>query len=180
MLHSWKPSHTSPKNTESRRGFRAADIIVIVGAITAPIITLVAAIVAIVWFFYSLPLEVEKLVDKRLKEKEIVEKLAKTIRPSVIFDSTSRILADLGAFEYIESVNVVKYLDKESRIPVSIEVKCKKFLPLPPLLTSLDLYAYDQTVDRGPGPEFTWIYKLEPDSYSSIVRPLRFRLEVLQ
>lgn len=72
MQHSWKPSHTSPKNTESRSSFSVTDVGVIVGTIMAPIITLGASIAAIAWFFYILPLEVDKLVDKRLKDREVI------------------------------------------------------------------------------------------------------------
>jgi hypothetical protein len=175
MPRGQKPSRREPENTIQDDRYNPATIALILGNM----ITLGAAIVGIIWFFFNLPLEVEKLVDKRLKERDVIEKLAKNIRPSMIFDSAKTPLADLGASEYIESVDIVGYFDKEKNVPTRIEVKCKRFLALAPLLTSLDLYTYDQTVERGPGPGFTWIYKLVPDTITSTVRPLRFRLEVL-
>jgi len=125
-----------------------------------------------------LPLEVEKLVDKRLKDREVIEKLAKIIRPSMIFDSTEAIIADLGALEYIESVKIVKYEDQEKKVPVVIEVKAKKHLVLPPLLTSIDQYQFAESAKRGPG--FMWIFTLTPLAITADVPPFRFRLEVLQ
>jgi hypothetical protein len=142
------------------------------------IVGIAASIVALIGAFYGLTSYVETLVDKRLKDREVIEKLAKVIRPSVIFNSNEAILADLGASEYIESIKIVRYFDKENKIPVSIEVKCKKFLPLAPLLTSIDQYTFAESAERGAG--FMWIFKLEPLGYTENAPPFRFRLEVLQ
>jgi hypothetical protein len=162
MQHSWKPS---------RSFFKNININAILGV--------ALAIIAILGGAYGLALYIDSVVDKRLKDREVIEKLAKIIRPSVIFDSNEVILADLGATEYIESIKIVRYEDKEKKVPVSIEVKCKKFLHLAPLLTSIDQYTFIETVERGP--RFMWIFTLKPLGYlTSDVPPYRFRLEVLQ
>ena len=135
-------------------------------------------IVTLVGAFFALPPYVENLVDKRLKDREVIEKLSKSIRPSMIFDSKESIIADLGGSEYIEYIKIVKYEDQEKKIPIVIEVKPKKYLALPPLLTSIDQYTFMETAERGPG--FLWIFKLQVLGSTSPAPPYRFRLEVLQ
>jgi hypothetical protein len=159
MRYSWKPSEGIIKSINVGLG------------VAVSIVTLVIA-------FYGLPLYVETLVDKRLKDREVIEKLAKIIRPSMIFNSKESVLADLGASEYIESIKIVKYEDKENTIPTVIEVKPKKHLALAPLLTSIDQYTFIETAERGAG--FMWIYKLQHLGSTSPAPPYRFRLEVLQ
>jgi hypothetical protein len=159
MRHSWRPSESIIKSISAGL------------AVAVSIVTLLGA-------FYGLPLYVETLVDKRLKDKEVIEKLAKSIRPSMIFDSNGSTIADLGALEYIESVKILEYYDKEKKAPVAIEVKPKKPLVLPPLLTSIDSYQFAESVKRGQGS--MWIFTLTPLAIAADVPPFRFRLEVLQ
>jgi hypothetical protein len=108
MQHSWKPPRGILKSINSSEILKA-----------------VGYIVMLVGIFYGLTSYVDSLVDKRLKDREVIERLARIIRPSMIFDSNESTIADLGASEYIESIKIVKYKDQEKKIPVVIEVKSK-------------------------------------------------------
>jgi hypothetical protein len=109
MRHNWKPSGGMLKDSNMRTILEIGGIIV----------TLVGA-------FFALSPYVENLVDKRLKDREVIEKLSKSIRPSMIFDSKESIIADLGDSEYIEFIKILDYEDKEKKtIPIVIEIKPK-------------------------------------------------------
>jgi len=161
MPYSWKPPRGILKSINSSEILKA-----------------VTYIVMLVGIFYGLTSYVYSLVDKRLKDREVIERLARIIRPSMIFDSNESTIADLGASEYIESIKIVKYEDQEKKIPIVIEVKPKKHLALAPLLTSIDQYTFMETAERGAG--FMWIYKFQHLGSTSPAPPYRFRLEVLQ
>ena len=120
---------------------------------------------------------IENTVKLKIESKETIEQLAKLIRPSVIFDTNEVILADLGAMDFIKSIKVSSEKELGGIVPTQIEIDCKNFIALPPLLTSLDTYTYAETVERGPG--FSWIYKLNPVSYTEAQPFLRFRIEIL-
>ena len=137
---------------------------------------LLLGVVTIVAILFAVTGYVRYLVNKMLDSPETIDKLSKLIRPAVIFDNEGRVLADLGAMEYIESIVVTSGIE---RLPIRIELKCKTFLALPPLLTSLDIYAYEETVSRNG--KFGWIFNLKPISYeTSETTSYRFRFEVLR
>ena len=79
--------------------------------------------------------------------------------------------------EYIESIRVSGN-EEQPLLPIRIELKCNKFLDLPPMLTSMDNYSYREKVSRKD--KFGWIFELEPMSYDSQDATFRFRLEVLR
>jgi len=140
------------------------------------ILNVLAVIGGLVVLVFGFTKYVDHLVDKRLKSSETIDKISRLIRPSVIFDNKGVILADLGGMEYVESINL-GYNEKEPLLPTRIELKCRKFLALPPLLTSLDNYSYIETANRGQG--LSWIFDLDPSSYTTDVG-YRFRLEILR
>ncbi len=133
---------------------------------------------ALVGAIIALNAHIKRLVDKRVDSPETIDKLSKLIRPAVIFDNEGRVLADLGAMEYIESICVTGSLGPTTMDSIRIEVECKKFLDLPPLLTLLDT-SFGNTTPTRTG-KFGWIFELGPMSYSSDDATFRFRLEVLR
>ena len=96
MRYSWKPLRGIFKNTDM-----------------SEVIKLGAAIATLTIAIYGLRSCVETLVDNRLKDREFIEKMAKSIRPSMIFNSKESIIADLGDSEHIESIKIIKYEDKK-------------------------------------------------------------------
>lgn len=141
------------------------------------IFTVGLTVAAIVGVIFGVKAYVERLVDKRLDSPETIDRLSKLIRPTVIFDNKGTILADLGAMEYIESIGVSGN-EEQPLLPIRIELKCNKFLDLPPMLTSMDNYSYGEKVSRKD--KFGWIFELEPMSYDTQDATFRFRLEVLR
>ncbi len=139
---------------------------------------LLLGVVTIVGILFAVTRYVRYLVNKRLDSPETIDKLSKLIRPSVIFDHEGRVLADLGAMEYIESIGVTGSLGPTTMDSIRIEVECKKFLDLPPLLTLLDS-SFGNTTPTRTG-KFGWIFELGPMSYSLDNGIVRFRLEVLR
>ena len=140
------------------------------------ILKAIAYIGGLVGAIYGFKRYVESLVTKKLESHETIDKVSRLIRPSVIFDNKGIILADLGAMEYVKSIDL-SYDDKEPELPVTVEIKCKQFLALPPLLTSLDNYSYQEKATRDK--ELSWVFELEPMSYVSDAANFRFRLEIL-
>ena len=144
------------------------------------ILQVLASIAALVSIVYGFKKYVESLVTKKLESGETIDRISRLIRPSVIFDNKGVILADLGAMEYLKSLDLA-YDDKIQELPIRVEVKCKKFLALPPLLTSLDNYSYLEKSTRGK--ELSWVFELDPGSYvigDGKEGYFRFRLEILK
>jgi hypothetical protein len=137
-----------------------------------------AVILGVIGSVYGFKNYVDGLVNKKLESSETIDKISRLIRPSLIFDNKGVILADLGAMEHIKSINLGYNEGREPTLPTRIEVTFKKFLALPPLLTSLDSYSYNEKVNRGQG--LSWIFELEPLSYTSDIGYFRFRVEVLR
>lgn len=126
---------------------------------------------------YGFKRYVESLVTKKIESHETIDKISRAIRPSVIFDNKGVILADLGALEYVKSIEL-GYNKETPELPITVEVRCKKFLALPPLLTSLDNYSYIEKAARGK--ELSWVFELDPMSYTSDIGHFRFRLEIIR
>src|SRR6185503_14624595 len=116
---------------------------------------------------------VDNRVDKRLADPLVLRKIAAEVRPALIFDSQNRILADQGGLEYIAEVKFTPGTD--DRHPATLVVTPRAFLPVAPLLESLDVEGYQITAERGPG--IAWVYTMQSNRFlESGVSVERFRL----
>lgn len=123
------------------------------------------------------------LIDWRVRawtgDPSFLSEVAGRARASAVFDDSERVLADGGAFHYIEKdISVEKLEQGRLRITVS----GKQHLAGPPILETLD-EAYSVVPSRGKG--FDWVFDLEPE-YKYIEsgpvlyegESIRFRIEV--
>ena len=132
---------------------------------------------------YTLPNFVNSVIDARINKvvqgDDYVRRIAKEARPSVIFDSHGSILANQGAMEYFDNIDVItnKPAGLLPAFPEKIIVKPKQFLAQAPLLTLVDSGSeMDVKVERGE--KFDGVYTVV-DSEGLGRGYYRFRLEVL-
>ena len=140
-----------------------------------------AGLLALIVALYALNGYIEGIVERKIGEPGMIEKVRAQIRPMVVFDQNESILIDTGGMQYIESIHVA--LDQKGKIPQQIIITPKTYLAVPPILESFD-DDFVITSERGKG--FQWIYKLgainrirfEDSAINSGVN--RFRIEIIK
>lgn len=127
---------------------------------------------------------IDSKIEDKLESAEFINKVAQSMRPSVIFDLNGSILSDMGAMQYIEDIKV----DVKKPQRYDIIISPKEFLSVAPILECLDEQP-KMIIKRGK--KFDWIYELyepmhivasggaDPPKGADVVG-LRFRLEVVK
>ena len=154
---------------------------VTVKGVTILVTTLVVTIPAVIGFHVYVKGYVKDIVEKKISDPDMIEKVKAQIRPMVVFNQNESILVDTGGMQYIESIQVI--LDKEKETPQEIIVTPTLYLAIAPILESFD---DDFVITSERGKEFQWIYKLgainrmlfEDSATRSGVN--RFRLEIIK
>jgi hypothetical protein len=126
---------------------------------------------------------IDSKIEGKLENPAFINKVAKSMRPSVIFDINGSILSDMGAMQYIEDIKV----DVNEPLRYDIIVSPKKFLSVAPILECLD---EQPKIIVKRGKKFDWIYELYEPSRLVVESPeppkgvetvgLRFRIEVIK
>ena len=142
--------------------------------------SIISAVVVILGAVYGIPAFIDARINKIVQGDDYVRRIAKEVRPSVIFDSHGSILANQGAMEYLDNIEVIT--NKPSGLllafPEKIIVKPKQFLAQAPLLTLID--SGPAVVDRVErGEKFDWVYTFD-DTEGMGRGYYRFRLEVFR
>lgn len=147
------------------------------------VIGVIVGIIALMFgIFVRLNSSIEKKIENKLNDPEFIRKVADIVRlPFVIFDEDESIIIDTGAMNYIERIEV----KKEQRQDVSeIIVSPKKYMPVAPILESLNIEIEFDEPTRGQG--FDLVYKtvdiatVFAKTYGSGRPPKRrFRLQVI-
>lgn len=91
--------------------------------------------------------------------EEFLNKLAKIVRPTCLFDSNGTIEADLGTSDYVEKIRVVF---QPSAYGMDIELDCKHHLAYAPLVTCVNSDVSAIAVHRSP--PNGWKYDMRPSS----------------
>lgn len=82
---------------------------------------------------------VEWRVRTIVKDPEFIATVARHARPALVFDADSRVLADMGALQYLESVPLVELApEAEKGYHTKITVQPRDFLPAEPVIEALD------------------------------------------
>jgi len=136
-------------------------------------------IVGIVLAWNALPVYIENIVEKKVSDPIIIDKIKSQVRPIVIFDRNESILADSGGMQYIDDIEIIEDENDENRIEIIITPKV--YLAIEPLLESLDS-EFSINVKRGE--KFQLIYELKRVkrlllASSSKHKNNRFRLEII-
>ncbi len=137
-------------------------------------------VLAIIMGLAAFPGYVERIVEKKISDPEIIDKVRSQIRPMVVFNQDESILVDTGGMQYIESIRVI--LDQDKKTPKEIIVTPKLYLAVAPILESFD---DGFVIDPVRGKEFQWVYKLGVINhlvFESATRSgsNRFRLEIIR
>jgi hypothetical protein len=123
---------------------------------------------------------VEKLVDRHVSEPGFLHGLSRQVRPVVIFDKTESTIADQGAADLIENIDVSPGPDEHHW---TVTVSFSEHFAVEPILESLD-GRFNITGHRGRMRD--WVFEMEAAVLLAVVdtgepfRPGRFRLEVIR
>ena len=116
-------------------------------------------------------------IDERVNDPVFIGKVATQVRPSVIFNSSGSILADLGGMALIDRIEV-------SGFPTNLEEKLlvdvfpKQHLAFPPLLESIDGANWFIKTKRGNG--YQWSYELSLETSEQEPKEFRLRMEIVR
>jgi len=123
---------------------------------------------------------VDYLVERKVKSDEFIQAVAANVRPFLVFDETEAILADKGAWQYIDKIEVTPGNAGEE--PDAITVFPKIVLNVAPILESLDA---DFVINERRDGNMNWTYELGSidrlllESSATLTR-WRFRLEIIR
>lgn len=134
------------------------------------------AIFALIGTIYGFHRYLDARIDARLNDRDVLERLAAEMRPSVLFNAEGSVLADLGAMRYLDEIHV-KRAEPKSLLFV-ITIKPKAHLPIAPVLSVLGGYSGAATTRRGQG--FDWVYEAHLIYLAEDPDGIRFRLDVLR
>lgn len=118
-------------------------------------ITVISGIMIVITFFIVADNYISNKIEKKITDETYINKLARVLRPFVIFDKKGVIQYDHGGERYIEKIDVQEKKDGDLE---SIIITTKEFLQNPPILLYIgyDNYAYDsERIDT-----YKWKFKL--------------------
>ncbi len=121
-------------------------------------------------------------IEEKLKDASFVRRIAREIRPVLIFDENEHIIADNGALEeYISDLSIKPPQESEGGLVLIIRVTTKKFLSTPPILESLD---FNCKIKPERQKKFDWQFKIYVQKILGLgasppPTPNRFRLEII-
>ena len=143
----------------------------------------------IIGTLYGLSIYIDNRITKIVSSREFSDKLAREVRPYIIFDINGSILFDGGGMQYLEDVTIEpvqessdtgKYPHYAKRIIVSP----RENLSYPPIVTALTMhYFIKPSMKRGK--KYQWIYECVPliipkDGSIAYEGTLQFRLEIVK
>ncbi|HEU0010376.1 MAG TPA: hypothetical protein VFT34_11225 [Verrucomicrobiae bacterium] len=139
----------------------------------APLLVVATVLLGIVGWFES---RIDKAVERKLSDEAILRKIAAHARPSLTFDATESIIADMGAAQFVKDIRVAKR--KSDGWPERVEIDFTRAFQTPPIVTSL----YDSVqIGARRGRLFAWTF----DVHWSVAPPTTndtdrlYRLEVV-
>jgi len=161
--------HKDSKDNGS--ALRAGTILKVVFAVVSAVIVLVAA-------YHGLNGYIDARIDSKIHNADFLNKLGRSIRPSLVFDERGSILADMGAVPFITNISV----SRGSNDTLTITVSPVDYLGMEPVLEALDA---QYTIRAERGKKFDWVYHLSGIQTlvleSSPKREKgRFRLEIIR
>jgi len=155
--------------------------------ITLLIIILIT--ITIIGTLYGLSIYIDNRITKIVTSREFSEKLAKDLRPYVIFDINGSILFDGGGMQYLEDVTIepvqeASDTDQYPNYAKRIIVSPRENLSYPPIVTVLTMHYFIKPgIKRGK--KYQWIYECVPliipkDGSIAYEGTLQFRLEIVK
>lgn len=145
---------------------------------TGNVLKAIGVLFALGSMLFTIVYSIDRRVESRINDPVFIQKLAANLRPSAIFDASDSILADMGAMQYIEQIDVEPADDGAFTIAVSPT----DFLGVQPILESID---GNFVISAKRGPRFDWIFELRGvqaivTEGSAIPETYRFRIELIR
>jgi hypothetical protein len=140
-------------------------------------------IVGLISAFLWLDARITNTARQAVLSEDFLNRLAKEVRPTCIFDSNGTILADLGASDYIENIRVVL---QPSSFGMDVYADCKRHLAYAPIVTCLNSGIF--VVEAVRTPPNGWKYSVRPSEPVQLIAsegnmptnfPYQFKLEIL-
>lgn len=141
-------------------------------------LAVIAGCASLFGVYHGVNLYVDSRIQDKLSNPTFLRHLARSVRPSVVFDDRESIIADQGAMSYLTKIAVIRS-EKDS---FTIKVTPSEYTGVEPILEPLD-FAYAIDAERGPG--YDWIFHLRDmgiltHNTPKDKRPQRFRLELIR
>lgn len=124
------------------------------------VIGILAGIFAVI---YIVDAYIDKKIDRAIASPAYLKRVAAQVRPSVIFTSAERIVADMGGLARIDSLRVVA---ADNGLPERIVVVTKEWNGLAPILTGGDETIYEIYERQEAGNR--WEYDVRAIMYQSV------------
>jgi hypothetical protein len=148
------------------------------GAILKQILTFVAAIAVVIPALYGVNSYMDSKIESKINNADFLKKLARNIRPSLVFDDKGSIISDMGAASLVSNISV----SQGPKHSLKIIVSSAEFVGVEPVLEALD----DRYMIRAErGQRFDWVFHLTGIRTlvmedSPKVERHRFRLEIIR
>lgn len=117
----------------------------------------VGTLVAVVGLVYVVDAYVDRKIDRALSSPAYLTQVAARVRPSLVFTSGERIVADMGGRSRVDTLRVFK---TDEGLPERILVVTKEWNGLAPILTGADETLYE--IHERQGARNRWEYDVEP------------------
>jgi len=124
------------------------------------VIGILASVFAVI---YVVDAYVDRKIDRAIASPAYLKQVAAQVRPSVIFTSAERIVADMGGLARIDSLRVVT---ADDGLPERVIVVTKEWNGLAPILTSGDETIYEIHERQEAGNR--WEYDVRAIMYQSV------------
>ena len=148
------------------------------GAILKAVCAVAGAIILLVTAYHGVNSYLDSRIDSKINNADFLKKLARSVRPSLVFDEKGSIVADMGAVPFVNNISVSKGPKDSFKIVVSPV----EYLGVEPVLEALD---DNYTIRAERGQKFDWVFHLS--GIQTIVFEdspkrdrQRFRLEIIR
>ena len=147
-------------------------------AILKDIFAIFGGLVALISALYGASSYIDSRIDSRVNNPDFLKRLARSVRPSLVFDEKGSIISDMGAVAFVSNISVTK----EPKDTLTIVVSPVEYFGVEPVLEALDdRYA----ISAKRGQNYDWIFHLSGiqtfllESSAEVERH-RFRLEIIR
>ena len=123
------------------------------GTILKVVYAVVGAIVFLFVGYHGLNSYLDARIETRINNADFLKKLARSVRPSLVFDEKGSIVADMGAVSFVDKISV----SKGAKDTLEIVVSPLEYLGIEPVLEALD---GEYTIHAERGQKFDWIFRL--------------------
>ena len=134
-------------------------------------------ILGIVISIFTLEDRVDKIVENKLKDPEVLKQIAYLVRPSLTFNQEGTILTDSGAQDFIKDIKVIMGENE----PKSIIISPTNHLNIAPLIECLN---YNYNFSSKQVGKLDWQFDLSSPTYlvttSYQITDWTFRLEIIR